>query len=29
MFCISENIREWEEENQEIDLDDGVSAINE
>jgi hypothetical protein len=29
MFCISENIREWEEENQEIDLDNGVSAINE
>jgi hypothetical protein len=29
MFCISENIREWQEENQEIDLDDGVSAINE
>jgi hypothetical protein len=30
MFCISENIREWEEqENEEIDLDDGVSAINE
>ena len=29
MFGISENIRMWEEENQEIDLDDGVSAINE
>ena len=29
MFCISENIREWEEENQEIDLDGGLSAINE
>ena len=29
MFCISENIEMWEEENQEIDLDGGLSAINE
>jgi hypothetical protein len=28
-FCISESVAEWEEENQEIDLDDGLSAINE
>ena len=28
-FGISESIAEWEEENQEIDLDDGLSAINE
>jgi hypothetical protein len=29
MFCISEQMAEWEEENQEIDLDGGVSATNE
>jgi hypothetical protein len=30
MFCISEQIAEYEEEeNQEIDLDGGLSAINE
>jgi hypothetical protein len=30
MFCISETIAEYEEEeNQEIDLDGGLSAINE
>lgn len=29
MFCISENMEMWEEENQEIDLDGGVSATNE
>ena len=29
MFCISESMAEWEEENQEIDLDGGVSAVNE
>ena len=29
MFCISEYMAEWEEENQEIDLDGGLSAINE
>ena len=29
MFCITENIRQWEEENQEIDLDGGLSSINE
>ena len=28
-MCIVENIREWEEENQEIDLDGGLSATNE
>jgi hypothetical protein len=28
-FCISEQAAEWEEENQEIDLDDGLSAVNE
>jgi hypothetical protein len=28
-FCISEQVAEWEEENQEIDLDDGLSATNE
>jgi len=28
-FGISESVAEWEEENQEIDLDDGLSAINE
>ena len=28
-FGISESAAEWEEENQEIDLDDGLSAINE
>jgi hypothetical protein len=28
-FCISESAAEWEEENQEIDLDNGLSAINE
>lgn len=28
-FNISEYMRDWEEENQEIDLDDGLSAINE
>lgn len=28
-FCISESMAEWEEENQEIDLDDGLSATNE
>jgi hypothetical protein len=28
-MCIVENLREWEEENQEIDLDGGLSAINE
>jgi len=28
-FCISESVAEWEEENQEIDLDGGLSAINE
>jgi hypothetical protein len=29
MFCISECMQEWAEENQEIDLDGGVSATNE
>lgn len=29
MFCISESMAEWEEENQEIDLDGGLSAVNE
>lgn len=29
MFCISENMAEWEEENLEIDLDGGLSAVNE
>jgi hypothetical protein len=29
MFCISETIAEYEEENQEIDLDGGLSAVNE
>jgi hypothetical protein len=29
MFCISEYMAEWEEENQEIDLDGGISAVNE
>jgi hypothetical protein len=29
MFCISESMAEWEEENLEIDLDGGVSATNE
>jgi hypothetical protein len=29
MFCISEYMAEWEEENLEIDLDGGVSAVNE
>lgn len=29
MFCISENMEMWEEENQEIDLDGGLSATNE
>jgi len=28
-FCISESVADWEEENQEIDLDGGLSAINE
>ena len=28
-FCISEQVAEWEEENQEIDLDGGLSATNE
>ena len=28
-MCIVENLREWEEENQEIDLDGGLSATNE
>ena len=28
-FCISESIAEWEEENLEIELDEGLSAINE
>jgi hypothetical protein len=28
-FCISESVAEWEAENQEIDLDEGLSAINE
>ena len=28
-FGISQSVAEWEEENQEIDLDDGLSAINE
>ena len=28
-FCISEQVAEWEEENQEIDLDSGLSAVNE
>jgi hypothetical protein len=28
-FCISESAAEWEEENQEIDLDGGLSATNE
>lgn len=28
-FCISESVAEWEEENQEIDLDGGLSATNE
>lgn len=29
MFCISDTMAEYEEENQEIDLDDGLSATNE
>jgi hypothetical protein len=29
MFCISESMAEWEEENLDIDLDDGLSATNE
>jgi hypothetical protein len=29
MFCISENMEQWEEENIDIDLDGGVSAVNE
>lgn len=29
MFCISEGMAEWEEENLEIDLDGGLSAVNE
>jgi hypothetical protein len=29
MFCISESMAEWEEENIDIDLDGGVSAVNE
>jgi hypothetical protein len=29
MFCISESMAEYEEENQEIDLDGGLSAVNE
>jgi hypothetical protein len=29
MFCISESMAEWEEENLEIDLDGGLSAVNE
>jgi hypothetical protein len=29
MFCISENMEMWEEENLEIDLDGGLSAVNE
>jgi hypothetical protein len=28
-FCIVEQMREWEEENQEIDLDGGLIATNE
>ena len=28
-FCISQSVSEWEQENQEIDLDGGLSAINE
>jgi hypothetical protein len=28
-FCISESVADWEEENQEIDLDGGLSAVNE
>jgi hypothetical protein len=28
-FCISEDVAMWEEENQEIDLDGGLSAVNE
>ena len=28
-FCISEQAAEWEAENQEIDLDEGMSAVNE
>ena len=28
-FGISEQVAEWEEENQEIDLDEGLSATNE
>jgi hypothetical protein len=28
-MCIVENLEMWEEENQEIDLDGGLSAINE
>ena len=29
MFCISESMAEWEEENLDIDLDGGLSAVNE
>jgi hypothetical protein len=29
MFCISESMADYEEENQEIDLDGGLSATNE
>jgi hypothetical protein len=29
MFCISESMAEWEEENQEIELNDGIDSINE
>ena len=29
MFCISESMADWEEENLEIDLDGGLSAVNE
>jgi hypothetical protein len=28
-MCIVENLREWEEENQEIELNDGIDSINE
>ena len=28
-FCISESMAEWEEENQEIELNDGIDSINE
>ena len=28
-FCISESVAEWEEENQEIELNDGIDSINE